>query len=65
MSVCMCVYVCSSIFTSGAQTACQIGTGEYSFDASERWKDDGIVLRLISFTWHVQRAIAQILAENL
>ena len=49
----VCVYVCPSTFVSGAGTAGSIGTGEYSFDAPERQKDDGNGFRPIGCTWHV------------
>ena len=65
--VCMyvCMSVCSSIFASGARTAGRIGTGEYSFDATERQKDDGNIFIPIGCTWHVARAIAQTLAKKV
>ena len=61
----VCVYVCPSIFASGARTAGRIGTGEYSFDAPERRKDDGNSFELIGCTWYVPRAIAQTFAKKL
>ena len=48
------MYVCSSIFAPGAQTAGLIGTGEYSLDAQKRRKDDGIRFRPIGCRCHVQ-----------
>ena len=62
--VLICMYVCLSIFDSGARTVGRIGTGEYSFDVTERRKDDGNSFRLIGCTWHVPRAIAQTLAKE-
>ena len=69
---CLCVYicpsvslsVCPSIFTSGAETARPIKTGEYSFDEPERRKDDGTGFRSICCTWHVPHAIPKTLAQN-
>ena len=49
--LCVCMYVCPSIFASGARTAGWIGTGEYSFDAPERRKDDGNSFGPIGCTW--------------
>ena len=63
MSVCL--SVCQSIFVSGPRTAGWIGTGEYSFDAPERWKDDGNNFGPIGCTWHVPRAIVQTLAKKI
>ena len=56
--------VCPSIFAFGARTAVRIGTSEYSFDAPERWEDDGNGFGPIGCTRHVARAIAQILAKK-
>ena len=61
----MCLSVCPSNFASGALTARRIETGEYSFDAPERRKDDGSGFGPISSMWHVQRAIAQTIAKKI
>ena len=61
----VCLYVCPSIFDTGAGTASRIGTGGYSFDAQEWWKDDGIGFGTIECMWHVPHAIAQIIGKNL
>ena len=58
------MYVCSSIFASGARTAGPIGTGEYSFHVPERREDDGSQSEPIGCTWHVPSAIVQTLAKK-
>ena len=60
MFVCACV---PKHFRPGARPAGPVGTCEYSFDAPERRKNDGASCIPIGCTWHVQRAIAQTLAE--
>ena len=49
------MYVCPSIFASGARTAGLIGSGGYSFDARERRNDKGNSFGPIACTWHVPR----------
>ena len=61
----VCMSVCPSVFDSGAQTAGPIETGEYSFDALERRKDDGAGFGPIGCTWHVPLATLQEVAKNL
>ena len=48
--------VCSSILTSGDQTAGPIGTGVAPFDAPERRNDDGAGHVTTRVTCHVPRA---------
>ena len=60
----VCMYVCPSIFASGARTVGRIGTGEYSLYANEKRKNDGNDFGPIGCTWHLPRAIAQILAKS-
>ena len=52
-----CLSVCPSIFAPGARTVAPIGTGEDSFDAPERQKDDGGDCGVIGTTWHMPRAM--------
>ena len=61
----VCVFFYASIFASGARAAEVIGTGGYSFDDMERWKDDGNGFGPIGCLWHVPCAIAQTLAKKL
>ena len=62
--VCPCVCLCFrrcvwlSILAHGARTGGPIETGGGSFDAPERWKDDGGNSGVIGTTWHVPRAAA-------
>ena len=37
--------------------------GKYSFDAPERRKGNGVGFELMNRTWHVPRAIAQVLEK--
>ena len=50
------MHVCPSILAPGARTAGPIGTGEGSFDAPERRKDDGDKNGVIGTLWHEPRA---------
>ena len=61
MFICLSVRlsVCSSILATGARTAGLIRTGEHSFDAPERRKDDGTGCGPIRCAWQVLRAILQ------
>ena len=61
----VCLYVCPSIFGHGARAAGRIGTDEYSIDAPEWWKDDGIGFGPINCIRHVTRAIAQTMQKPL
>ena len=63
--ICGCVSVCPSILAPGARTAGPIGTGVGSFDATERWKDDGANCKAICATLHVARASVPTISKYL